>query len=153
MFTDYTHTYTPQKTYFLYSISLVRCLTRSPMKWITKDMECSKVCFVLILEALKVCSNTVVVHYWWLISVKQTWCSIFSFFFFNVDLMDFCRFSEQHVEERSMSTTTKTTSSYMETRTEMSNQETSLVSMMNGSGPSVTSEKRSSQQQVSDHLI
>lgn len=59
------------------------------------------------------------------------------------------RFSEQHVEERSMSTTTKTTSSYMETRTEMSNQETSLVSMMNGSGPSVTSEKRSSQQQQS----
>ena len=65
--------------------------------------------------------------------------------------MDICRFSEQHVEESSMSTTTKTTSSYMETRTEMSNQETSYVSMMNGSGPSVTSEKRSSQQQVSHH--
>ena len=50
-----------------------------------------------------------------------------------------------------MSTTTKTTSSYMETRTEMTNQEsTSMVSMMNGSGggPTVTSETRNSQQQV-----
>ena len=59
----------------------------------------------------------------------------------------FCRFSE-HIDERSRSSTTKTSSSFTETRTSSTNHETSMVSMTNGHGPatSLTNETHHSEQ-------
>jgi len=67
------------------------------------------------------------------------------------------RFSE-HIDERSRSSTTKTSSSFTETRTSSTNHETSMVSMTNGHGPatSLTNETHHSEQsfhvQESTHM-